>query len=55
MAAEASEREDHLPIHMGCVPVEATVGVLPPETVVLQDVQHARHLAEDEDTVSLLS
>ena len=38
---------------MSCISIEPEVVVLPPEAVVLQDVQHSSHLAEDEDSRSL--
>ncbi len=36
------------------VAIESEVGVFSPETVVLQDVQHASHLAEDEHSRAFL-
>ncbi len=36
------------------VPVQATVLVVPPQTVVLQNVQHTSHLTEYENTRTLL-
>ena len=44
----------HLSVHMLGVAVQPEVRVLPPEAVVLQDVQHARHLTEDEHAGAFL-
>ena len=43
-----------LSIHMLSVAVQPEVGELPPQTVVLQYIQHPGHLAEDQDTRPLL-
>ena len=40
----------YLSVHMLSVSVQSEVREFPPETVILQDVQHARHLTEDEHT-----
>ena len=53
-AAASTERAD-LPVHVGSVAVQSAVGVFPPQAVVLQDVQHARHLAEYQHAMSLLT
>lgn len=44
----------HLPVHVLSVPIQPEVGELPPQAVVLQDVQHAGHLAEYEHPGALL-
>ena len=40
----------HLPLLMWRLAIEATILVVPPHAVVLQDVQHPGHLTEDEYT-----
>lgn len=42
-------KASHLSLLMWGLTVQATVAVVPPHAVVLQDVQHPGHLAEDED------
>ena len=39
---------------MRSVSIQPEVAMLPPDAVVLKDVQHSRHLAEDEYTRTLL-
>lgn len=40
----------HLSLLMRCLAIQATIAVVPPHAVILQDVQHPGHLTEDEDT-----
>lgn len=42
-------KASHLSLLMWRLTVQTTVAVVPPHAVVLQDVQHPGHLAEDED------
>ena len=44
----------YLSIHVSSVSIEPKVVMLSPEAVVLQDVQHSSHLAEDEHSRALL-
>lgn len=43
-------RAPHLSLLMWRLAIQATVAVVPPHAVVLQDVQHPGHLTEDEHT-----
>lgn len=44
----------YLSVNVLRVPIQSEVGVVLPETVVLQNVKHSSHLAEDEHTRAFL-
>lgn len=47
---EEDKSTSHLSLLVWSLPIQATVTVVPPHAVVLQDVQHPGHLTEDEHT-----